>query len=71
MEKQACIEGRFNTRENVNGRMIETGVRAKTFGTFVSDTTRLWNQSPNDFKACSTVYQAKNYIKKYVRSFPI
>ena len=39
--------------------------------TFKNDAARLWNQAPDDIRACNILYAAKKCIKKYVMNLPI
>ena len=58
-------------RADVNERMLEHGVSAKFQRSLVNDSTRLWNQAPNEIKRCASISNAKASINKFVQTLPV
>ena len=70
-EKRLLNEKGHKTRSYNYDNMIEPDWKPNTLKSFISDATRLWNQSPTIIKNCDTVHAVKKAIRNYVEALPM
>ena len=71
IKKQSGNHSGASTRADTKERPCDIGKSTLTKKTCISDAIRTWNLAPEEIKQCSTVYQAKKEIRKFVSSLPI
>ena len=65
------MEDGHNTRSFTSDKLLEPSWKPNTLKSFLSDYTRLWNNTPNNIKKSDSVYAVKRAIKAYVETLPI
>ena len=59
------------TRASTENVLMETHGCKTLNGTFINDAAKIWNRAPAEIKDSTSLYAAKNNIKKFVRTLPI
>ena len=59
------------TRAVSKGDALEFGRSDLVQSTFLSDTSKAWNKTPNEINECKSVWSVKKAIKKFVTELPI
>ena len=71
IRQQEILENVTTTRAAAKGRPCAVGRSNLMQSSCVSDAIKVWNLAPKEITECNSLFQAKNRIKKYVRTLPI
>ena len=71
IRQQETMENSTTTRAAARGKPCGIGRSNLMQSSCVSDAVKLWNMAPKEITECRSMYQAKNQIKKYIRTLPI
>ena len=71
IKRQENSKEGMSTRADLVGRPTAVGKSALTQRSCVSDSIQLWNKAPKNITESTSLKQAKNEIKAYVKTLPI
>ena len=71
IKRQENSKEGMSTRADLVGQPIAVGKSALTQGSCVGDYIQLWNKAPKNITESTSLKQAKNEIKAYVKTLPI
>ena len=71
INRQECNADSVNTRADASNRPIQIGKSLLAQKSSVSDAIRIWNKAPDKVTTCSSIGQAKNEIKIFVKLLPV
>ena len=71
IEQQSVPQTGVITRASTKGRPINIGCSNNTQKLSISDSIRIWNESPSNVTESTTIFRVKNAIKIYVKTLPI